>query len=42
MSEKRNCPNCGAPYDVQLNKCPYCDTSYFDLSCLQIGDEPFI
>jgi len=41
MSEKRNCPNCGAPYDVQLNKCPYCDTSYFDLSCLQIGDKPF-
>lgn len=41
MSEDRNCPNCGAPYDVELNKCPYCGTSYFDLSCLQIGDKPF-
>lgn len=41
MSENRNCPNCGAPYDVELSKCPYCGTSYFDLSCLQIGDKPF-
>lgn len=41
MSENRNCPNCGAPYDVKLSKCPYCETSYFDLSCLQIGDKPF-
>lgn len=41
MAENRNCPNCGAPYDVQLNKCPYCGTSYFDLSCLQVGDNPF-
>ena len=41
MAENRNCPNCGAPYDVQLNKCPYCETSYFDLSCLQVGDKPF-
>lgn len=41
MSENRNCPNCGAPYDVKLSKCPYCGTSYFDLSCLQIGDKPF-
>lgn len=41
MSENRNCPNCGAPYDVGLSKCPYCGTSYFDLSCLQIGNEPF-
>ncbi len=41
MSENRNCPNCGAPYNVELSKCPYCETSYFDLSCLQIGDKPF-
>ncbi len=31
MSENRNCPNCGAPYDLNLNKCAYCGTSYFDL-----------
>lgn len=41
MSENRNCPNCGAPYDIELNKCPYCGTSYFDLNCLQISGEPF-
>lgn len=33
---KRNCPNCGAPYEVKLNKCPYCGTSYFDMSCLDM------
>ena len=39
---QRNCPNCGAPYDVSLNKCPYCNTSYFDLSCIDINDrQPF-
>ena len=37
----RNCPNCGAPLDAEKNKCEYCGTSYFDLSCLQIGDKPF-
>lgn len=31
---RRNCPNCGAPYDMNLNKCPYCGTSYYDLSAL--------
>lgn len=38
----RNCPNCGAPYDVGLNKCPYCGTSYYDLSALDLtAREPF-
>lgn len=40
--KQRNCPNCGAPYDVLLNKCPYCGTSYFDMSALDFNDrEPF-
>lgn len=39
---KRNCSNCAAPYDVQLNKCPYCGTSYFDLSSIDLTlKEPF-
>lgn len=39
---KRNCPNCGAPYDMELNKCPYCGTSYYDLSSLDFtNNEPF-
>lgn len=38
----RNCPNCGAPYDIDYNKCPYCGTSYYDLSALDFtGREPF-
>lgn len=38
----RNCPNCGAPYDADLSKCPYCGTSYFDMSCIDIGERrPF-
>ena len=38
----KNCPNCAAPYDVSLNKCPYCGTSYFDLSAIDINNtEPF-
>lgn len=20
---RKNCPNCGAPYDIDKNKCPY-------------------
>lgn len=39
---QRNCPNCAAPYDIALNKCPYCGTSYYDLSALDLtGHEPF-
>lgn len=39
---QRNCPNCAAPYDIVLNKCPYCGTSYYDLSALDLtGHEPF-
>lgn len=38
----RNCPNCGAPYDINLNKCPYCKTSYFDLTAIDIYNrDPF-
>ena len=37
----RNCPNCAAPYDVSLSKCPYCGTSYLDLSAIDLtGEEP--
>ena len=39
---KRNCPNCWAPYDIDVNKCPYCGTSYFDMSSLDFTyGEPF-
>lgn len=38
----KNCPNCGAPYDVSSDTCPYCKTSYFDMSAIDItSHEPF-
>lgn len=38
----RNCPNCSVPYDVNLSKCPYCGTSYFDMSCIDVCERrPF-
>lgn len=38
----RNCPNCAAPYEINLNKCPYCGTSYYDMSALDFSThEPF-
>ena len=38
----RNCPNCGAPLEADICKCPYCGTSYFDISAINIDDgEPF-
>lgn len=27
---KKNCVNCGAPFDIEKHKCPYCNTTYFD------------
>lgn len=39
---QRNCPNCGAPYKIELNTCPYCGTSYFDMSAIDINEgKPF-
>jgi hypothetical protein len=26
--KERNCPNCGAPIELNSLKCPYCDTPY--------------
>lgn len=38
----RNCPNCGAVYEPEKNKCSYCGTSYFDMTAINIpAREPF-
>lgn len=38
-----NCLNCGAPFDVNKEKCAYCGTSYYDMSALDIhSDKPFM
>lgn len=38
---KTNCPNCGAPIDANLHKCPYCGTNYYDLSYIDMDAGPF-
>lgn len=42
MSEFRNCINCGAPLETEVDKCPYCGTSYFDIGAFQLTGEPVI
>lgn len=34
-----NCPNCGAVFQIEKSKCPYCGTSYFDMTTLQLDSE---
>lgn len=31
-----NCLNCAAPIDVDAIECPYCHTSYFDLTAIDL------
>ncbi len=43
MSKYRNCMNCGAPIDTEVNKCPYCGTSYLDICGLKLdGKTPIV
>ena len=42
MAEKTNCPNCGAPLEIENNKCSYCGTPYFDMSTVEIGGQSII
>lgn len=42
MKNNLNCPNCGHPILPEESKCPYCDTSYFDMSTIDLSKEkPF-
>ena len=42
MENHKNCPNCAAPYDPALVRCPYCGTAYFDMSVIDFDHyEPF-
>ena len=31
---RTNCINCGAAIDTDVDKCPFCGTSYFDLTAI--------
>lgn len=43
MSKYRNCMNCGAAIDPDVNKCPYCGTSYLDICGLKLdGKTPIV
>ena len=43
MGKYRNCMNCGAPIDAEVNKCPYCGTSYLDICGLKLdGQTPIV
>ena len=37
MAKSRNCVNCGAPIENDTVKCPYCGTSYFDFTDINIS-----
>jgi len=42
MAKHKNCPNCGAPYDLDTYRCPYCSTLYYDMSAIDLDNkEPF-
>ena len=34
----KNCPNCGAPFELNEYKCSYCGTLYLDLSMINFDD----
>ena len=34
MPAGKNCPNCGAPFELGVDQCPFCGKIYFDLSCI--------
>lgn len=41
MKKPTNCPNCGAPLEIGEVKCPYCGTTYYDLSAIDFdSNEP--
>ena len=41
MKKHTNCPNCGAPLEIGEVKCPYCGTTYYDLSAIDFdSNEP--
>ena len=41
--EKRNCVNGGAAIEQDTTKCPFCGTSYFDMTHIDLASgEPFV
>lgn len=41
MKKHTNCPNCASPLEIGEVKCPYCGTTYYDLSAIDFdSNEP--
>ena len=41
MKKNTNCPNCASPLEIGEVKCPYCGTTYYDLSAIDFdSNEP--
>lgn len=36
---RTNCVNCGAAIDTDINKCPFCGTSYYDLTAIDFDSK---
>lgn len=36
--KNRNCPNCGAPFELDKIKCEHCGTLYLDMGCLDLAE----
>lgn len=36
----KNCPNCGAPVDGYIDRCPYCKTHVYDFSEMEVNGAP--
>ena len=39
---RTNCKNCGAPIELEVSKCAYCGTSYFDFSDIDLQAPVFL
>ena len=39
MELRTNCVNCGAAIDIDSDKCPFCGTSYFDLTAIDFASK---
>ena len=41
MKKQTHCPSCSAPLEIGEVKCPYCGTTYYDLSAIDFdSNEP--
>ena len=37
MANEKICPNCGTHYGASMDRCPTCDTPFYDLTMIEFG-----